>query len=84
MRALLACPDEERGARYEIEFHRPKPLQAACRKPGQGPPPLRRIFPSKRDPAGGQCARRVPTESGRGRAFSRTGFSLSVLNFGDF
>ena len=51
MRALL-------GGRLEIEFHRPKPLWAARRNPGQGPPPLRRIFPSKRHPAGGQCANR--------------------------
>jgi hypothetical protein len=65
-------------AHSKIEFHRPKPLQAACRNPGQGPPPLRRLFLSKRDPAGGQCASRAPTKSGRGCVFSRIGFSLSV------
>jgi len=35
-----------------------KPLRAAHRKPGQGPPPLRRLFQSERYPAGGQCANR--------------------------
>jgi hypothetical protein len=40
-----------------------KPLRAARRKPGQGPPPLRRLFQSERHPAGGQCADR-PDEVG--------------------
>src|ERR1700687_1057770 len=57
----------------EIEFHRQKPLRAARRNPGQGPPPLRRFFQSECDPAGGQCTNRVPEPSrvapGSGRAF---------------
>jgi hypothetical protein len=47
------------GAHLNIEFHRPKPLRAARRKPGQGPPRLRRLFRTERHPAGGQCANRV-------------------------
>ena len=54
------------GVRFEIEFRRPKPLRAARRKPGQGSPPLQRFFQCERRPAGGQCANRVPAESGRG------------------
>jgi hypothetical protein len=46
-----------------------KPLRAASRKPGQGPPPLRKFSEFERRPADGQCANRVLTESGRGRAF---------------
>jgi hypothetical protein len=57
----------------KIELHRPKPLRAAQRKPGQGPPPLQRIFRNERRPAGGQCATRVPV----GQAYSLSGLGLA-------